>query len=353
MQKYLFNILFLLLFSFSSIKGSENSKEFNPAETILTHIKDAHDFHILDIDGHSISLPLPIILYTKKGLIFFMSSAFHHNNDGTYIVKKKGLEFIKYKGKIYYAENNKNSFLSFNDKKEIKNSKPLDFSITKNVFSTFLSMILLLWIFISIAKTYNKIGIKKSPKGLASFLEPVISFVIYDVIKVNVGNKYLKYTPFLLTMFFFIWINNMIGLIPFFPFSANLTGNISFTFAMALFTLLFILFSGNKNYWAHIFATPGVPIWLYPIIIPIELIGIFTKPFALMVRLFANITAGHIVILSLVSLIFILKTLFVSPVSAMFLLFMNILELLVAFIQAYIFTMLSSMFIGQAVAEHH
>jgi len=157
--------------------------------------------------------------------------------------------------------------------------------------------------------------------------------------------------PYLLTVFFFIWINNLIGLVPFFPFSSNLTGNIYFTFILAFITFLITTFSGNKAYWSHIFL-PNVPKWLYPIMVPVEIIGIFTKPFSLMIRLFANITAGHIIILSLVSLIFVFKSVFVAPVSAAFVLFMSVLEMLVAALQAYVFTLLSALFIGQAVAEH-
>jgi len=165
----------------------------------------------------------------------------------------------------------------------------------------------------------------------------------------------MRYTPYLLTVFFFILINNLIGIVPFFPFGSNLTGNIAVTLTLAVFTMIIVNFSGNKGYWRHVFATPGVPIWLLPIMIPVEIIGILAKPFALMVRLFANITAGHIVVLSLVSLIFIFKSLMLSPVSIAFVIFMDVLELLVAALQAYIFTLLTALFIGMAVqeAEHH
>ena len=188
---------------------------------------------------------------------------------------------------------------------------------------------------------------------MAKFLEPLIVFVRDDIARPNIGEKdYKRYMPYLLTLFFFIWINNLIGLIPFFPFSANYTGNIALTMTLAVFTLLITNFSGKKYYWKHIL-TPPVPVALWPIMIPVELIGILSKPFALMVRLFANITAGHIIILSLVSLIFIFDTVLISPVSVAFVLFMNVLELLVAALQAYIFTLLSALFIGMAVEEHH
>jgi F-type H+-transporting ATPase subunit a len=212
-----------------------------------------------------------------------------------------------------------------------------------------------LLIFIPLANKYKKRG-NRAPKGFQGFIEPVIQFVIDDIAKPNIGEKrYLRYTPYLLTVFFFIFINNLMGLIPFFPFGANLTGNIAVTMVLAVFTLLIVNFSGNKAYWKHIFAAPGVPVWLMPIMIPVELIGILSKPFALMVRLFANITAGHIIVLSLVSLIFIFKTVMMSPISIAFVLFMDVLELLVAALQAYIFTLLTALFVGMAVAEaeHH
>ena len=228
----------------------------------------------------------------------------------------------------------------------------LDFSITKNVFSMFLSVVIILLVFIKMGKGYKKRG-AVAPKGMASFLEPIILFIRDDVAKPNLHNKTDKYMPFLLTIFFFIWLNNIIGLVPIFPGSANLTGNISFTLSLAFITFLVTTFSANKSYWKHIFATPGVPIPLLIIMIPVEVLGMFTKPFALMIRLFANITAGHIIILSLVSIIFIFKSLAWSGLSVPFMLFMNVLELLVAFLQAFIFTMLAALFIGAAVEESH
>jgi ATP synthase subunit 6 len=205
-------------------------------------------------------------------------------------------------------------------------------------------------IFLVVARSYKKNQL--APKGIAGFLEPLVTFVRDDIARPNIGEKkYAQYMPYLLTIFFFIWINNLIGLIPFFPFSSNLTGNIYFTFVLAFITFIVTSFSGNKQYWGHIL-TPPVPKALYPIMIPVEIIGMLTKPFALMIRLFANITAGHIIILSLISLIFIFETLAVSPISGAFVLFMLVLEMLVAALQAYIFTLLSALFIGQAVAEH-
>jgi F-type H+-transporting ATPase subunit a len=211
-----------------------------------------------------------------------------------------------------------------------------------------------LWLFLSLSRSYKKTGISH-PKGIQGFLEPIILFVRDDIAVPNIGShKYMRYMPYLLSVFFFILINNVMGLIPFPPpFGANVTGNIAVTMTLALFTFVIIQINGTKTYWKHIFATPGVPVWLLPIMIPVEFIGMIAKPFALMIRLFANITGGHIIVLSLVAIIFIFKSLVVAPVSILFVIFMNCLELLVAFLQAYVFTLLSALFIGLAVEEHH
>jgi len=225
--------------------------------------------------------------------------------------------------------------------------------MTKTVIGMLSAAIIGLLLFLSLARSYKKTGISH-PKGIQSFLEPVILFVRDDIAIPNLGDKFEKYMPYLLTVFFFILINNLMGLIPFPPpFGANVTGNIALTFTLALCTFLVTQFSGNKRYWKHIFATPGVPFWLLPVMIPVELIGLISKPFALMIRLFANITAGHIIVLSLICLIFIFDTLALAPVSIFFVIFMDSLELLVAFLQAYIFTLLSALFISMAVQEHH
>lgn len=205
----------------------------------------------------------------------------------------------------------------------------------------------------TMAKYYRKNG-AVAPKGIAKFLEPLVLLVQDDIAKANIGEKkHKKFVPFLLTAFFFILLNNLLGMIPIFPGGANLTGNISVTFFLALCTLLITVFSGNKNYWRHIFATPGVPIPILIIMVPIEIVGIFTKPIALMIRLFANITAGHIIILALISLVFINKSIAWGALSVPLSLFISILEVLVAFLQAYLFTMLSALFIGAAVEDAH
>jgi len=330
---------------------NQEEKEFDPSELINEHIGDSHDFHIADWKGHAISMPLPVILWSKNGIVTFMSSNFHHDNNGEVIVEKSGEKFVRIHEQIYQINEGENAIILGEDNAPINASKPLDFSITKNVFSMLMSAIILFLLFTAVARSYKKN--KNAPKGIAGFLEPLVTFVRDDIAIPNIGEKkYTNYMPYLLTVFFFVWINNLIGLVPFFPGSSNLTGNIVFTGVLAFITFLITTLSGNKNYWSHILLPP-VPKALYPIMIPIEIIGMFTKPFALMIRLFANITAGHIIILSLVSLIFIFKTVAIAPVSAAFVLFMSVLELLVAALQAYVFTLLSALFIGQAVADDH
>ncbi|CAM4124906.1 F0F1 ATP synthase subunit A [Flavobacterium antarcticum] len=334
------------------VDGAHVKEPFNVSELINSHIADSHDFHVADWNGHPISFALPIILWTNSGLEIFSSEQFHHDNTGEHVVSVNGQEFVRNNEIIFYKD--KYDTLTAEQKKDGAfefDARPLNFSITKNVFSMFMSAILMFFLFFAVARSYKKNP--NAPKGIAGFLEPLITFVRDDIARPNIGEKqYAKYMPYLLTIFFFIWINNLIGLIPFFPFSSNLTGNIYFTFVLAFITFIVTTLSGNKDYWGHIFNTPGVPVWLAPIMIPVEVIGMLTKPFALMIRLFANITAGHIIILSLISLIFIFETVAVSPISGAFVLFMSVLEMLVAALQAYVFTLLSALFIGQAVAEH-
>src|SRR5690606_36533171 len=243
--------------------------------------------------------------------------------------------------------------LETNEKGEsiITNPKPLNFSITKNIFTILLSSTILAVLFLSVASAYRKRE-GKAPKGFQSFVEPIILFVRDDIAKPNLGYKYERYMPYLLTVFFFIWFNNMFGLVPFLQGGANVTGNIAVTFVLAIITFLITAFSGNRYYWAHVFK-PNVPWWLYPLMVPVEILGLFTKPFALMIRLFANITAGHILVLSLLGLIFVFNTVAIAPVSIAFAVFIGLIELLVAFIQAFIFTILSALFIGLAIEEHH
>jgi len=317
--------------------AKHGEEKFEPTKVIMEHIADSHMWHLW---GHT-SLPLPVILYTANGLEVFSSGHFHHGEHD-------------YNGKYnnYRLEEDHVKVVGADGKVDEEASKSvLDFSITKNVAAMFVAIFVILVIFISVAASYRK-RVGKAPKGLQSFMEPIIVFVRDDIAKPNIGHKYAKFMPYLLTTFFFILFNNLFGLIPIFPGGANVTGNIALTFVMALGTLIIVNINGNKYYWKHIFK-PDVPFWLYPIMIPVELIGIISKPFALMVRLFANITAGHIIVLSLISLIFIFETLAIAPVSVAFVLFMDVLELLVAFLQAFIFTLLTALFIGMAVEEHH
>ncbi len=354
------NTLLLFLFGFllaaptlkASEKEADNDAPFNPKPMIMHHISDSHEWHLWDVEGDdgeitAYSIPLPVILYHDGNVDVFLSSAFDHGKKN---VTKSGVEFTMYHGKIYFA--NEISGIDINDKGEVLNDKPIDLSITKNVFMMLVSAVLLFVLFGSAGKSYGK---KVSvPRGLTSFLEPLVIFVRDDIARPIIGEgKYERFMPFLLTAFFFIWINNLLGLVPFFPGGANVTGNIAVTLVLATFTFILTNVNGNKHYWRHIFAMPGVPIYVLPIMIIVELVGLIVKPVALMIRLFANITAGHIIILSLISLIFIFETLLISPVSIAFGLFMNVLELLVAALQAYIFTLLSALFIGGAVAEEH
>lgn len=318
------------------------------------HILDSHSWHLWGEGHDAVSIPLPVILKTKNGLVMFMSSEFHHDTHGTVVVEKNGERFINFEENIFYASETANAHgqyltLQENEKREevIENESPMDFSLTKNATQLVISAIILILLFTSVARAYKKQGVTTVPKGKQSFLEPLIVFVRDDLAKENIGPKGEKFTPYLLTVFFLILINNIFGLI---PISANLTGNIAFTFVLSVFTLIITNINGNKHYWSHIFL-PHAPKAIWPILIPIEVIGVLTKPFALMIRLFANISAGHIIIISLVGLIFIFKSIFISPVSVAFALFIDILEVLVAVLQAYIFTMLTSLFIGAAVAD--
>ncbi len=290
------------------------------------HILDSHSWHFWGEGHDALVFSLPIIIYSNtKGLQAFMSSKFDHGqasyNNYTLVDEK------------IISSDTKESFY--------------DLSITKNVVQMFISVALILWLFISIAKTYKTSGIRTAPKGKQSFFEPVIIFVRDEIAKENIGARSEKYVPYLLTVFFLILINNILGLI---PVSANLTGNIAFTLVLSVVTLFVTNFGASGSYWKHIFLPK--PYFLWFILMPIELVGVFSKPFALMIRLFANIAGGHIVVISLVGLIFIFKSIYIAPVSVAFTLFIDILECLVALLQAYIFTMLTALFIGSAMEDH-
>ena len=322
--------------------GHGAPEKFDAGKLILDHIGDEHGWHLW---GHT-SIPLPVILYdTQRGLQVFSSARFDHGHaayDG-YALEEGQVVAVDAQG----------------HKDEAATANIWDISITKTVLSLFISMAILLVVFLNVAKAYTRRA-GMAPKGLQSFIEPIILFVRDDVAKSAIGEKkYMKYMPYLLTAFFFIFLNNLLGLVPIFPGGANLTGNIAVTVVLALITFIIVTVSGNKHYWHHIFAMPGVPGWVLGILTPVEILGMFLKPFVLMIRLFANITAGHIIALSFFSLIFVFGETSagagygVAIGSWAFTVFMALLELLVAFIQAYVFTFLSAMYIGAAVEEPH
>lgn len=345
--------------------SKESSSSAEVLHMIMHHIKDAHEWHILtytNSEGNKqdVVVSLPVILI-DGGVKFFSSSTLYDEG--------QPYEYTTSKGKVvHYIENEElgygicdetiyklgdNGHLQFDPEGKVTSVEPLDLSITKNVFTVLFSALLIFLFCRAAARTYKK-GEVHAPRGLAKFVEPFVVYVRDEIALENIGEKkYKRYLPYLLTIFFFIWINNMLGIIPIIPGGANLVGNVAFTGILAIFTFVLTIFSGNKNYWKHIFAMPGVPKVLLIIMIPIEIIGMFTKPFALTVRLFANMIAGHIILLSLVGLIFIFGSIYWAALAVPMGLFMSTLELLVALIQAYIFTMLSALFIGEAVKEGH
>lgn len=333
--------------TFTQHQSKANEENVDIAKVAFEHILDSHYWHLWGEGENAVAVPLPCIVYSnKRGLMIFSSSVFEHGHK-TY----KGLKLEE--NRIVPVSSNDIPYLEKLTDDEIqsnKGEKIYDFSITKNVAQLIFSAILLSVIFISTAKAYRTTGVNSAPKGLQSILEPVILFIRDEIARQNIPlSKADKYVPFLLTLFFLILINNLLGLI---PISANVTGNIAFTFTLAFIVLIVVHLKANKYYWKHILMPPA-PVALWPILVPIEIIGIFTKPFALMIRLFANITAGHIIIISLVGLIFIFKSLAVAPISIAFGVFIDMLETFVAFLQAYIFTLLTSLYIGGAVEEHH
>lgn len=352
----------ILLFSTSFASEHKKEEKFNVGKMIMHHISDAHEWHLWGGHHDGVTIHLPIILI-DGGLKTFSSAHFYEGTHAEVKDVKSGKE-VSYvsgvgpaKGYAMFEEEiyklNSSGALEIKGGKVVGSESPIDFSITKNVLSLFFGATLLLIIMSTVARFYKKNG-PVAPKGLAKYLEVLIVMVRDDVAKANIHhNKYHKYVPYLLTIFFFIFFNNLLGLIPILPGGANLTGNITITLFLAICTLIVTLVSGNKNYWGHIFAMPGVPIPVLFILVPIEIVGIFTKPFALMVRLFANMTAGHIIVLALVSIIFINENEVWGLLSVPMALFISVLELLVAFLQAFLFCMLSALFIGAAVEEAH
>jgi len=318
----------------------KEEKVFDANKVIFEHVLDAHQFHFLtykDKEGHEhhVSIPLPVILFSpQEGWSFFMSSEFHHGEHEVDGYRLAGNKIVPVDPDV----------------------KVYDLSPTRNVVQMILALILLVILLINVAKKYQKgIGTNKAPTGFQNAIEPVITFVRDEVAKPNLGHDYNKFLPYLLTIFFFILINNIFGLV---PGSANVTGNIAFTAVLGVISFIVISVNGNSHYWGHIF-NPPVPVGIKPILILVEILGVFTKPFALIIRLFANMLAGHIIIICLVSLIFIFGGLSAaigwgfSPISIAFSVFIYLIEILVAFIQAFIFTNLTAVFIGQAIEDVH
>jgi F-type H+-transporting ATPase subunit a len=344
-------------------QGAPKKEPFNAKQIIFGHVLDAHEFHFMEIkneDGTEspVSIPLPVILYSpQRGLDVFMSSKFHHGEEAykNYIIlTEKKIKELKLDPKKYGIQ----QIVAVNDNGEIDTSVLVyDISLTRNVVQMLLALIVFVWIMLKIAKQYKKgEGVTTAPKGVQGFFEPIIVFIKDDIAKPNLGSQYMKYLPYLLTVFFFILINNVFGLI---PGTANVTGNIAFTIVLGLISFAVILASSNKHYWGHIFNPPGMPLWVKFILVPVEFVSVFVKPMALIIRLFANMVAGHIIIICLISLIFIFSAMnkvigiAASPVAIGFTIFIYFIEILVAFLQAYIFTMLTAVFIGQAREGSH
>lgn len=320
-------------------KTQKENKEF-----IDHHLLDAHSFDIMVTkDGHHIGFSLPVIFYDKEnGVQAFMSSEFEH---GEKVVEKNGHFYKLFHEKIIKTD--AAGTVHLNEKGHAENERVIDLSITKSVLIIIVTALLMLLIFGSMAKNYKKSLV---PTGAGRLFEPLILFVRDEIAKPNIGPKYGKYMSYLLTVFFFILFLNIFGLM---PFGINVTGNIAITAALALVTFILTQFTANANYWKHIFWMPGVPVPMKFIMAIIELLGVFIKPFSLLIRLFANMTAGHIVIMTLISMIFIYKNWIAGSLFPLLTLILYLIEILVAFLQAYIFTMLSAVYFGMANEDHH
>ena len=343
-------VMFLAFFPASGTAAhGDGRKGVDVKEIIFEHVQDSYEWHITSINGRHISVSLPVILYSERsGWHFFLSSEFHGSgNHNGFSIATEG----DHDGKIVEYDN---------AGREVR--PLLDLSLTKNAFAIFVNALLLLALMLWVARWYRRHDVlKEAPGGFVGLMEMLMTMVIDEVIKPNVGTKYMKYAPYLLTVFFFIFLSNLLGLLPLFPGGANVTGNIAVTLALSLCTFIAVNFFGNKEYYKEVF-WPDVPTWLklpVPLMPLIEIFGIFVKPFALTIRLFANILAGHTALLAFVCIIFITMSVNryigsgMTVVSVLFTIFMNCLELLVAFIQAFVFTMLSSVFIGLSQPEHH
>jgi len=338
--KVLVAIMMMFTFSVNAQHGESHSDNTTKGitktdvdNTIGHHMVDSYGFEIL----HGVGFPLPVILYNDNGVHIFSSSALHHG-----VVESNGDYFIASHGKIYTTDAEGNMM----DDGHGHHVHPLDFSITKNVFTIMLTVMILFFLFKGMAKSYKN-GL---PTGFGRFMEPIVIFVRDEIAIPNIGEKHHKrFMGYLLTVFFFIWFLNLAGLM---PFGMNITGNITITFSLAILTFILTQMNGKKDYWMHIFWMPGVPTPMKVILAPIELLGVFIKPFALMIRLYANISAGHIVLMSLIGLMFTFHSYMAGSAFFGLTIFLSLIELLVAALQAYIFTILSALYFGMAVEEH-
>ena len=347
--------LFLVFLLLNFVDGLAETKEESNVDLksdirayIMHHLLDSHDFNLLSYTDEGsgkkvhIGFPLPVILW-DDGLKIFSSSAFHHGEK----VAQVGEQYYTIDhGKIYKTD--AEGKITFDENHHATNETPLDFSITKSVVSIIVTAVLMFFLFRSLASSYRKNGL--IAQGIGRFFEPIVLYVRDEIAIPNIGEKYYKkYMSYLLTLFFFIWFLNLFGLT---PLGINVTGNIAITFCLALITFVITNFTAKKEYWKHIFWMPGVPTIMKFALAPIELLGVFIKPFSLMIRLYANISAGHIVLMSLVALIFIFKNWIGSSLSFVLAFSISIIEILVALLQAYIFTVLSALYFGFAVEEH-
>tara|TARA_B110000967_G_scaffold110898_1_gene113463 strand:+ start:249 stop:1346 length:1098 start_codon:yes stop_codon:yes gene_type:complete len=348
--------IFLLLVTVSALAfqdkehAESDTKEGTKQEIkkfIEHHLKDSHDFGITSFTAENgekkhIGFSLPVILW-DEGLHVFSSSKFHHE---TTVAESKGNYYKIYHGLVFKTDSE--GTITYDEKQHPTNAKPLDLSITKSVVMIIITALLMFFLFRGLAKSYGKNG--GIATGAGRFFEPIILYIRDDIAIPNIGKKnHGKYMSFLLTIFFFIWFLNIFGLT---PLGVNVTGNIAITSSLALLTFLITTFTANKNYWKHIFWMPGVPVPMKIVLIPIELLGVIIKPFSLLIRLYANMQAGHIVLMSLVGLIFIFNSWLGGTMSFFLAFSISLIEVLVALLQAYIFTMLSALYFGFASEEH-
>ncbi len=356
-MKRILIILAALLMAAPALRATEEEKKgFDAGSTIIGHVTDAHSWHLFDYIGsdgqeHAVAIPLPIILINDGKLDVFMSSRFHHGH-------------ADYRGyRLTGGGAQREVIVCVDEAGNILDKTPIDLSLTKTSAAIVIAVILLIVIIFAAKRAYLRRP-NQAPHGvLQGLVEMLVVFVRDSIARPMIGEAhYRRFLPYLLTLFFFIFFCNILGLIPFFPAGANITGNLAVTGILALITFLITNISGNRHYWTDIFNTPGVPAWLkiFPLMPLVEVIGVFTKPIVLMIRLFANMTAGHIMILSFVALIFILSNIggvaiggATSVVSVFLSVFISLLECLVVYIQAFVFTMLTALYIGMAVAEPH